>query len=73
MASKAAVAEGMERVTVPRKYNGDNVMTMQINGGVRWMIKRGETVEVPTEIAQAIRDRLEAEEEVYRIMEAARR
>lgn len=73
MASKTAVAEGMERITVPRKYNGDNVMTMQINGGTRWQIKRGETVEVPTEIAQAIRERLEAEEEVYRIMEAARR
>jgi hypothetical protein len=73
MASKTAVAEGMERITVPRKYNGDNVMTMQVNGGARWQIKRGETVEVPTVIAQAIRDRLEAEEEVYRIMEAARR
>lgn len=73
MASKTAVAEGMERITVPRKYNGDNVMTMQVNGGARWQIKRGETVEVPAVIAQAIRDRLEAEEEVYRIMEAARR
>lgn len=72
MASKTAVAKGMDRITVPRKYNGDNVMTIQINGGTRWQIKRGETVEVPKQVAQAIRDRLEAEEAVFRIMEAAR-
>lgn len=71
MASK--VAEGMERVMVPRKYNGDTTMTIQINGGTRWQIKRGETVDLPAEIAQAVRDKLEAEEAVLRMMEAARR
>lgn len=73
MASKTAVAEGMERITVPRKYNGDNVMTIQINGGTRWQIKRGSTVEVPEQVAQAIRERLEAEEAVFQMMEDARR
>jgi len=72
MASKTAVAEGMERITVPRKHNGNNIMTIQINGGTRWQIKRGETVEVPEQVAQVIRERLEAEEAVYRTMEAAR-
>lgn len=65
-------SESRVTVKVPRKYNGDNVLTVQINGGKIYQIKRGEAVEVPADVAEVVNQILEEEERVNRMLEKAR-
>lgn len=73
MATKnTASSEARVTVKVPRKYNGDNVLAIQINGGKIYQIKRGESVEVPADVAEVANQIVEEEERVYRMLEKAR-